>query len=62
MDNENLSFLTELTDEDASHVNGGFYISDLGIYNWNLETLYDSLSIVAYPPVIDPTNFGGILG
>lgn len=62
MDIENLSFLTEITDEDASYVNGGFWTDYDPIfydplyvgYVYGLSTYVDGLSIGANPPVIEP--------
>lgn len=46
MNIENLSFVTELTDEDASHVNGGFYDYNLLYWyyvNYTLPTYVNSI-------------------
>lgn len=73
MDIENLSFLTEITDEDASHVNGG-YIQDISggllntfnnMYDWTANVHYaagltdlgDFWTDMEAVPVI-PTDFG----
>lgn len=40
MDIKNVSFLTEITDEDVSHVNGGYYIYDFEIYIQSLEDVW----------------------
>lgn len=49
MDIKNLRFLTELSDEDASHVNGGYYDYNLLYWfytNYTLPSYVNSLFIV----------------
>jgi hypothetical protein len=53
MNIENLSFLTEITDEDASHVNGG-YIQDISgdlvsIFNGAIEWTNTVNYLYGYP-------------
>lgn len=66
MNIEKLSFLTELTDEDASHVNGGGYYDydpytgeDAYVPIWgSLPNYLGVMELGANPITVEPTDTG----